>query len=80
MICCFLCRFNIFAIAARITPNIGYFVPRNTDPKQLARLAGPGGICEIEKNYLQGSFKAITAYYGDLVDNNHLQQIRNQQQ
>lgn len=59
-------RQTIFDIARQITPNIAYFVPRNTDPQQLARLAGPGGVCEIEKNYLKGRFKAITAYYGYL--------------
>ncbi|KAI7879631.1 S-adenosyl-L-methionine-dependent methyltransferase [Lichtheimia hyalospora FSU 10163] len=57
---------NIFDLARKITPNIAYFLPRNTDPQQLARLAGQGGVCEIEKNYLKGRFKAITAYYGYL--------------
>ncbi|KAI9314261.1 RNA cap guanine-N2 methyltransferase-domain-containing protein [Dichotomocladium elegans] len=58
---------HIFELASKITPNIAYFVPRNTDPQQLARLAGPSRVCEIEQNYLRGNLKALTAYYGDLV-------------
>ncbi|KAI8138776.1 RNA cap guanine-N2 methyltransferase-domain-containing protein [Fennellomyces sp. T-0311] len=57
---------TIHSIASKITPNVAYFVPRNTDPHQLARLAGPGGVCEIEQNYLRGNLKALTVYYGDL--------------
>jgi hypothetical protein len=43
-------------------------VPRNTDPKQLALLAGQGNLCEVEQNYLQSHLKSLTAYYGELVD------------
>ncbi|KAI8391086.1 RNA cap guanine-N2 methyltransferase-domain-containing protein [Radiomyces spectabilis] len=59
---------HIHQIASQITPNVAYFVPRNTDPHQLCALAGPGQTCEIEQNYLRGNLKAITAYYGDLVN------------
>ncbi|KAL0076298.1 RNA cap guanine-N2 methyltransferase-domain-containing protein [Phycomyces blakesleeanus] len=59
---------NIFEVASRITPNIAYFLPRNTDPDQIGRLAGPGGTCEIEKTYLRGSLKALNVYYGELVN------------
>ncbi|KAI8348269.1 RNA cap guanine-N2 methyltransferase-domain-containing protein [Blakeslea trispora] len=63
---------NIFEIASKITHNIAYFVPRNTDPQQLAQLAGPGNTCEIEQNALRGKVKALTVYYGDLVNWDHL--------
>lgn len=43
-------------------------MPRNTDPKQLALLAGQGNLCEVEQNYLQSHLKSLTAYYGELVD------------
>ncbi|KAJ2959690.1 hypothetical protein NQZ79_g4813 [Umbelopsis isabellina] len=59
---------ELYAKAKAITPNVAYFVPRNTDPKQLASLAGEGNLCEVEQNYLQGYLKALTAYYGELVD------------
>ncbi|RUS34083.1 hypothetical protein BC938DRAFT_482436, partial [Jimgerdemannia flammicorona] len=49
-----------------ITPDIAYYVPRNTDPRQLASLAGSGGICEVEQNYLRNRLKNLTTYYGDL--------------
>ncbi|KAG1039446.1 hypothetical protein G6F43_012500 [Rhizopus delemar] len=64
---------HIFQIASSITPNIAYFVPRNTDPHQLARLAGPGNTCEIEINSLYGKVKSLTAYYGELVDYEQLE-------
>lgn len=64
------CRLHLYAAAKAISPNVAYFVPRNTDPKQLAMLAGEGNVCEIEQNYLQGYLKALTAYYSELVDPN----------
>jgi hypothetical protein len=60
----------LYETARAITPNIAYFVPRNTDPKQLALLAGEGNVCEVEQNYLQSHLKSLTAYYGELVDPN----------
>ncbi|KAG1173970.1 hypothetical protein G6F70_004722 [Rhizopus microsporus] len=66
--------FHIFRLANDITPNIAYFVPRNTNPRQLAQLAGPGNTCEIEINALYGKVKALTAYYGDLVNYEELEQ------
>jgi trimethylguanosine synthase len=67
-------RFHIFRLANDITPNIAYFVPRNTNPRQLAQLAGPGNTCEIEMNALYGKVKALTAYYGNLVNYEELEQ------
>ncbi|KAI8086364.1 RNA cap guanine-N2 methyltransferase-domain-containing protein [Halteromyces radiatus] len=60
---------SIFKLAAKITPNVAFFVPRNTNPNQLALLAGHGRFCEIERNYLRGNLKALTAYYGDDLPN-----------
>ncbi|KAG2180346.1 hypothetical protein INT44_003348 [Umbelopsis vinacea] len=59
---------HLYEAARAISPNIAYFVPRNTDPKQLALLAGQGNLCEVEQNYLQSHLKSLTAYYGELVD------------
>lgn len=66
---------NIHKIASQITPNVAFFVPRNTDPQQLAQLAGPGNTCEIEQNSLNGKIKALTAYYGDLINWQQLETI-----
>ncbi|KAI9489149.1 RNA cap guanine-N2 methyltransferase-domain-containing protein [Zychaea mexicana] len=66
---------EIYSISSKISPHVAYFVPRNTDPQQLARLAGPNGVCEIEQNYLRGNLKALTVYYGGLVNQDYLQQI-----
>ncbi|KAL1925701.1 uncharacterized protein VTP21DRAFT_584 [Calcarisporiella thermophila] len=57
---------HLFELSQKITPHIAYFAPRNACIQQLADLAGPGNTCEVEKNYMSGALKAITAYYGDL--------------
>lgn len=58
---------DLFKLTEKITKNIGYFLPRNTDASQLTQLAGPGESCEIEQNFLYDKLKTITAYYGKLV-------------
>ncbi|CAO3584081.1 unnamed protein product [Absidia cylindrospora] len=60
---------SILKLATTITPNVAFFVPRNTNPNQLALLAGHGRLCEIERNYLRGTLKALTTYYGDYLPN-----------
>ena len=35
---------------------------------QLTSLAGPGGRVEIEQNFLNHKLKTITAYFGELID------------
>ncbi|KAF9343236.1 Trimethylguanosine synthase, partial [Mortierella sp. NVP85] len=57
----------LFRETSKITNNIAYYLPRNSDPEQIARLAGPGGACEIERNLLNTVCKAWTAYYGELA-------------
>jgi trimethylguanosine synthase len=60
---------SILKLASTVTPNVAFFVPRNTNPNQLALLAGPRRLCEIERNYLRGTLKALTTYYGDYLPN-----------
>ncbi|KAG2220654.1 hypothetical protein INT45_008197 [Circinella minor] len=67
---------TIYSMASNITPRVAYFVPRNTNPQQLAHLAGPKGVCEIEQNYLRGNLKALTVYYGDLVNKDYVSQAK----
>lgn len=54
----------------KITSNIAVYLPRNSNTKQLAILAGKGNAVEIEQNFLDRKLVAITAYYGNLVQNN----------
>ncbi|CAG5114139.1 Oidioi.mRNA.OKI2018_I69.chr2.g8207.t2.cds [Oikopleura dioica] len=58
---------EIFDAAKKITDNIAYFVPRNTNSAQLAMLAGENEKVEIEQNMLNFKTKTITAYFGELI-------------
>lgn len=61
--------FSLFKAAQVIAPNIVMFLPRNVDLDQLAELSwlsNPPLAVEIEKNYVNGRLKAITAYFGDI--------------
>ncbi|KAG0028046.1 Trimethylguanosine synthase [Podila clonocystis] len=58
----------LFNETRKITPNIAYFLPRNSNAEQIGRLIGPDdGICEIEQNVLNTVVKAWTAYFGELA-------------
>ncbi|VDM53591.1 unnamed protein product [Angiostrongylus costaricensis] len=59
--------FDIFTVARKLSPNIAYFLPRNTALKQLISLSGSGGRCEIEQSCLNKKIKTLTAYYGSLA-------------
>ena len=58
---------KIFEAALEITENIAYYVPKNTNLDQLISLAGDGGYVEIEQNILNTKVKAVTAYFGGLL-------------
>ena len=58
---------KIFDAALKITENIAYYVPKNSNVDQLISLAGPGGLVEIEQNLLNTKVKTVTAYYGELI-------------
>ncbi|KAI8603762.1 RNA cap guanine-N2 methyltransferase-domain-containing protein [Dissophora ornata] len=57
----------LFNETRKITENIAYFLPRNSNPEQIGRLAELDGGCEIEKNILNKVCKAWTAYFGELA-------------
>jgi trimethylguanosine synthase len=48
--------------------NIVYFLPRNSNLEQILYMAGAGGKCELEQNFLDQKLVALTAYYGDLCE------------
>eukprot|EP00268_Persea_americana_P049480 TRINITY_DN5308_c0_g1_i3.p1 TRINITY_DN5308_c0_g1~~TRINITY_DN5308_c0_g1_i3.p1 ORF type:complete len:613 (-),score=132.55 TRINITY_DN5308_c0_g1_i3:518-2356(-) len=59
----------LFEIASRIASSIVMFLPRNVDLNQLAEIslsANPPWSLEVEKNFLNGKLKAITAYFKDV--------------
>ncbi|KAI3726673.1 hypothetical protein L1987_66472 [Smallanthus sonchifolius] len=56
----------LFNVAKEIAPRIVMFLPRNVDVDQLAELslsANPPWTLEVEKNFVNGKLKAITAYF-----------------
>ncbi|KAL5273041.1 TGS1 family protein [Megaselia abdita] len=57
----------LFEKCREITDNIAIFLPRNSDTKQIVRLAGVGKKTEIEKNFLDRRFVGITAFFGGLI-------------
>ncbi|VDK81801.1 unnamed protein product [Litomosoides sigmodontis] len=59
---------KIFRVTRKLTHNIAYFLPRQTDVKELIRLSkDTGGMVEIEQAEINRKVKAITAYYGELA-------------
>ncbi|XP_015884275.3 uncharacterized protein LOC107419946 isoform X1 [Ziziphus jujuba] len=58
----------LFHTAREIASRIVMFLPRNVDLNQLAELSlsvSPPWSLEVEKNFLNGKLKAITAYFDD---------------
>ncbi|XVE55889.1 hypothetical protein DITRI_Ditri03aG0193400 [Diplodiscus trichospermus] len=56
----------LFNVAKKIACKIVMFLPRNVDLNQLAELSlstQPPWSLEVEKNFLNGKLKAITAYF-----------------
>ncbi|XP_074276827.1 uncharacterized protein LOC141600485 isoform X2 [Silene latifolia] len=59
--------FDTFKVTARM---IIMFLPRNVDIEELAELslsADPPWSLEVEKNYLNGKLKAVTAYFSRML-------------
>ncbi|CAL0322466.1 unnamed protein product [Lupinus luteus] len=60
--------YTLFNAAKEIASKVVMFLPRNVDFNQLAELAlssCPPWSLEVEKVYLNGKLKAITAYFSD---------------
>ncbi|KAK9066741.1 hypothetical protein SSX86_014064 [Deinandra increscens subsp. villosa] len=56
----------LFNVAKEVAPRIVMFLPRNVNTNQLAELslsANPPWTLEVEKNFVNGKLKAITAYF-----------------
>ena len=60
--------FKVFSIAKSVTPNLAFFVPKNTSYQQLQDLSAEAdGRVNVEKNILNHKTKAVTAYYGEFT-------------
>jgi|TARA_B100001758_G_C18385492_1_gene599832 trimethylguanosine synthase len=68
---------QLLTLALQITPNVAFFLPRNTDLRPLLAMSlctsvatGDDAVLsfEVEKNYVNGKFKAITIYFGKLAN------------
>ncbi|CAM8983409.1 unnamed protein product [Rhodiola kirilowii] len=58
--------YYLFNTVKHIAPNIVMFLPRNVDVGQLVEMAvtsTPPWSLEVEKNFLNGKLKAVTAYF-----------------
>ncbi|KAF9066446.1 RNA cap guanine-N2 methyltransferase-domain-containing protein [Rhodocollybia butyracea] len=66
----------LFQLSRRISPNIAYYLPRNTDLEEVSALikdeTETAGIIEeyiqIEEEWMGSKLKALTCYFGGLVD------------
>uniref|UniRef100_A0A182QZE0 Trimethylguanosine synthase n=1 Tax=Anopheles farauti TaxID=69004 RepID=A0A182QZE0_9DIPT len=59
---------QLMAAAQRVSKNVALYLPRNSNTQQLTMLAGANGAVEIEQNFLDRKLIALTAYYGDLIN------------
>ncbi|XP_050365714.1 uncharacterized protein LOC126784284 [Argentina anserina] len=58
----------LFNTAKQVASNIVMFLPRNVDINQLAELSlsgTPPWSLEVEKNFVNGKLKGVTAYFSD---------------
>lgn len=73
---------KLFDLCSELTPNIAYYLPRNTNIAELGELARPfedsmaNGSgkdvrerewVEVEEEWVGDKLKALTAYYGGLI-------------
>ncbi|KAK1229936.1 putative diacylglycerol O-acyltransferase tgs1 [Marasmius sp. AFHP31] len=65
---------ELFNLTRRITPNIAYYLPRNTDIGEVGALVEAGEAEEEVKEYVEveeermgNKLKALTCYFGGLV-------------
>ncbi|ETN57766.1 prip interacting protein, pimt [Anopheles darlingi] len=59
---------DLMRAAQQVSNNVVLYLPRNSNTQQLTMLAGPNGAVEIEQNFLDRKLIALTAYYGDLIN------------
>jgi trimethylguanosine synthase len=69
---------DLFTLTRKITSNIAYYLPRNTDLSEISGLLNaiddqgspvrlPGEQIEVEEEWMGSKLKALTCYFGGLV-------------
>lgn len=67
---------ELYQLSKNITPNIAYFLPRNTNLEEISELAytgtadggkGKAEMVEVEEEWMGDKLKALTCYYGGLA-------------
>lgn len=69
---------ELFKLAEQITPNVAYYLPRNTDLQDISDLVenieqdGSGvknkaRVVEVEEEWMGSKLKALTCYFGGLA-------------
>ena len=56
---------QLFDLARSLTPNVAFYLPRNSDPAEVAALAEDETV-EIEELWMGEKLKALCVYYGEL--------------
>ncbi|KAK0223398.1 Tgs1 protein [Armillaria fumosa] len=62
---------DLFRLTRQMTPNVAYYLPRNTDVQELGALLDDGAqakeYIEVEEEWMGSKLKALTCYFGGLV-------------
>ncbi|KAF9454476.1 S-adenosyl-L-methionine-dependent methyltransferase [Macrolepiota fuliginosa MF-IS2] len=68
---------DLFTLTRQITPNIAYYLPRNTNLTEISDLLNdaneehsvrlPGEQVEVEEEWMGSKLKALTCYFGGLA-------------
>lgn len=70
---------EVFHLTRRITPNVAYYLPRNTDLQEIGALLISDAedenvkqkevaeLVEVEEEWMGNKLKALTCYFGGLV-------------
>ncbi|KIY64846.1 S-adenosyl-L-methionine-dependent methyltransferase [Cylindrobasidium torrendii FP15055 ss-10] len=64
---------DLFHLTRKITPNVAYYLPRNTNLEEVGALLTDEADevkehVEVEEEWMGNKLKAITCYFGGLVD------------
>ncbi|KAJ7272539.1 S-adenosyl-L-methionine-dependent methyltransferase [Mycena haematopus] len=65
---------DLFHLSRRITPNVAYYLPRNTQLEEISALLSTSGadngkkeMVEVEEEWMGSKLKALTCYFGGLA-------------
>lgn len=63
---------ELFALSRRVTGNVAYYLPRNTNLDEISGLVARDGLSvpemvEVEEEWMGTKLKALTCYFGGLV-------------